>query len=103
MQDIGAQPVLYIAQKPAPRQAGRGGRRIKAYVEMVGLGKDPCVSIADGGKIKGKIRLLPRHRCLDLQRKALGKPGADRAQPPYLAAGAIGADQKAAPEMGARG
>src|ERR1700678_1989327 len=103
MQGIGAQPVLNVAQKPVPRQAGCRRQGINAYVEMVALGKDPCVSIADGGKIEGKITLLPRYRCLDLQSKALGKPGADRAQQPNLAACAIGADQKARPIVGAGG
>ncbi len=64
---------------------------------MVSLGKNPCISIADGCKIEGKIKLLPWRRGLHFERKALGKPGAIRAQPPYLAARPIGADQKARP------
>ena len=61
---------------------------------MVSLGKNPRVAIRDGAKIKRKIRLPVRNRCSDLKRKALRKPGALRAQAPYLAACSIGADQK---------
>ena len=92
---IRAHPVLDVAQKPAPRQSLSRGLAVNPDIEVVSFGKDPRVPVTDRGKIEGEINLLLRRRSLDLERKALGKPGALRAQTPHLAACSIGTDQKA--------
>src|SRR5580698_6621954 len=62
---------------------------------MISLWKNPSIPVANRSKIKREIHGLLRPCCLYLEREALRKPGALRAQPPYLAAGSIGANQKA--------
>src|ERR1700678_1756285 len=91
---IRAQPVLDVAQKPAPRQSLSRRLAVNPDIEVVSFGKDPRVPVTDAGKVEGEINPLLR-RSLDLERKALGKPGALRAQAPHLAACSIGANQKA--------
>src|SRR5580704_9629938 len=97
IQCCGLHPLGDVAQKPIPCQAS--GRRwsINSHIEMVSLGKNPCVSAGDSGKIKCQIDLSSWHRGFDLERKALRKPGARRTQAPYLATGPIGANQKSGP------
>src|ERR1700723_3911359 len=91
---IRADPVVDVAQKPAPRQPLSRGLAVNPDIEVVSFGEDPRVPVTDTGKIEGEINPRPR-RSLDLERKALGKPGALRAQPSHLAACSIGANQKA--------